>query len=124
MTNFDSVDELRDILTDGDALQVVSLQSLRQAIGYKKLGPLVLETVGQKLAGQGIGYFPPEVIDDNDLPRGWQEVRVFLTDSPLGKTVKAILDPTESGDRRLMELAEGDSATADKLEQIRAILEG
>lgn len=121
---FEDVQELRELLEESDGLEVVTLQELRESIGYRKLGPLVLNSVAEKLVGQGIGYFPEWVIDANDMPRGRQEVRVFLKDSQLGRIVQSVLEPTDTGDRRLLELVgEGDSSAADKLEQIRTILE-
>lgn len=83
----------------------------------------MLNTVSEKLVGQGIGYFPEWAIDAKDLPRGPQEVRVFLKDSPLGRIVLSVLEPTETGGQRLLDLVEEGSPAADKLEQIRAILE-
>lgn len=122
MVGFTKIGELRELLEEGDGLQVVTLQELRESLGYKKLGPIVLNSVSEKLAGQGIGYFPDWIINANDLPRGRQEVRVFLTDSALGRIVQSVIEPTDTGDQRLLDLVEEDSP-AEKLEQIRAVLE-
>lgn len=123
MTGVTTIRELRNLLEESNGLHVVTLQELREALGYKKLGPIVLQNISEKLSGQGIGYFPQAVIDSNDLPRGPQEVRVFLKDSTLGRMVLSVLDPTENGDKRLRDLVEEDSSASDKLEQIRAIVE-
>lgn len=122
MVGFTKIGELRELLEEGDGLQVVTLQELRESLGYKKLGPIVLNSVSEKLAGQGIGYFPDWIINANDLPRGRQEVRVFLKDSALGRIVQSVIEPTDTGDQRLLDLVEEDSP-AEKLEQIRAVLE-
>lgn len=40
MAQFKKFQELRKLLEEGQGLQIVTLQELREAIGYRKLGPL------------------------------------------------------------------------------------
>jgi hypothetical protein len=121
MADFETMEELKEQASEGQ-IEVVTLQQLREALGYKKLGPRVLSDVSQKLAGQGLGYFPRYVIDDNDLPRAWEEVRIYLKDSPVGKVIQAVLDPTETGDQYLLEASGSDNSAAEILDRIRALL--
>lgn len=121
MADFETMQELKEHVTESQ-IEVVTLQQLREALDYKKLGPRVLNDVSQKLAGQGLGYFPRHVIDDNDLPRAWEEVRIYLKDSPVGKTIQAVLEPTETGDRYLLEASGSDNSAAEVLDGIRALL--
>jgi hypothetical protein len=121
MSQFETIENLRDHLAE-EQIMVVSLQELREALDYKKLGPRVLIEIAQKLSGQGLGYFPRETIDNNAEPRAWEEVRVYLKDSPLGKVVQSVLDPTESGDTYLLELADVDNSAAEMLDAIRKVL--
>ncbi len=121
MAEFESIEDLRNHLLE-EQIMVVSLQELREALDYKKLGPRVLVEVAQKLSGQGLGYFPRDTIDNNVEPRAWEEVRVYLKDSALGKVVQSVLDPTESGDTYLLELADGDNSAAEMLDAIRKVL--
>ena len=70
MAEFESIEDLRNHLLE-EQIMVVSLQELREALDYKKLGPRVLVEVAQKLSGQGLGYFPRDTIDNNIEPRAW-----------------------------------------------------
>ena len=121
MAEFETMQSLKE-RADSTQIEVVTLQQLREALGYKKLGPRVLNDVAQKLAGQGLGYFPRHVIDNNDLPRAWEEVRVYPKDSPVGKVIQAVMEPTETGDRYLLEASGSDSSAAEVLDSIRALL--
>jgi len=119
---FKTMEELKEEAAK-DKLVVVTLQELREALNYKKLGPRVLAEVAQKLSGQGLGFFPTAVILQNELPRGWDTVRIYQKDSTIGRLIQAVLEPTESGDTYLLEVTEeGDTSAAELLDQIRTII--
>ncbi len=87
---------LKDQVSEAQ-IEVVTLQQLREALGYKKLGPRVLSDVSQKLAGQGLGYFPRYVIDDNDLPRAWRRSASTSRIPRWGRSFRLSWTPTETG---------------------------
>ena len=120
MTNYTDISDLREAVDTGQPL-VVSLLQLREMEGYNRLGPRVLEDIATKLSGQGIGYFPTWVIEDNPTPRANEEVRLFLKDSNLGRIVLAVLEPSTGGDERLIQVSEDDAAQT--LEKIRTLIE-
>ena len=119
MSTYASYDEIRASLSDVGVLKV-TLATLRDAADYKRLGQGVLEELATKVRGIGAEYFPSHVLDNNENPRGSDEVRLVLADSQVGKLVRAIQDPTESGDSLLGNIAEDNSA--DVLNQIRNLL--
>lgn len=119
MVTYKNFDAIRDALSDVGVLKV-TLANLRDAAEYKRLGKGVLEELATKVRGIGAEYFPNYVLDSNESPRGSDEVRLVLADSQVGKLVRAIQDPTESGDALLGNIAEDNSA--DVLNQIRNLL--
>ena len=119
MKTYENFNEIRDSLYDSGVLKV-TLATLRDAADYKRLGKGVLEELATKVRGIGAEYFPSYVLDSNENPRGNDEVRLVLADSQVGKLVRAIQDPTESGDSLLGNIAEDNSA--DVLNQIRNLL--
>src|SRR5690348_8082561 len=106
-------------LVDDDVIVVATLGELRKAIGYDRLGRYVLDELSSRLEGEGLGYFPLEVIDANPEPRQQQEVRVYRRGKGVGKVIQAITNPTPAGDRLLRENT-GDGA--DVIQQIRALV--
>lgn len=123
MAKFEKIEQVAEVAHD-QGLVVVSLLDLREALGYKKLGVRVLDDIVQALRGQGLGYFPREVLEDNEAPRQWDEVRVFDISSNLGKVVKAIQEPSEKTDRFLLEISEDRDDAAAILDRIRTLLDG
>ena len=121
MARFETMDDLRTN-AESKAIEVVTLQELRETLGYKKLGTRVLEELSLKLAGQGLGYFPKHILDSNPTPRASDTVRIYPKDSRVGKVIQSVLEPTDTGDTFLLELAEPDDAAADMLDAIRKVL--
>lgn len=122
MSDFDSPEELaKQVAVEG--LAVVTLLQLREMLGYKKLGPRVLMDVAQGLRAEGLGYFPQYVLDDNPGSRQWDEVRVYAKNSPVGKLVDAVLEPSAKNDTYLIEASSGsDAQAAAILDQVRTLL--
>lgn len=104
---------------DDETVVVVTLGDLRKAIGYDRLGKYVLDELASSLEGEGLGYFPLDMIDANPEPRQWQEVRVYRRGKGIGRVIQAITNPTPAGDRVLRENS-GDGA--DVIKQIRALV--
>lgn len=122
--NYNSVTELKETATEEGGLAVVTLLDLREMLAFKKLGVRVLNTIAEELISNGLGYYPPELLDSNDQPRQWDEVRIYVKDSALGKIVDAVLSPSTASDTLLLEATSGsDASAAEILDQIRTLLE-
>ncbi|WP_280181182.1 hypothetical protein [Nocardia farcinica] len=119
--NYESIADIRADAEANEGLITVSLLDLREALGYKKLGPRVLATIAQELEGHGLGYFPKSLLDDNDTPRSHEEVRVFVKNTQLGIIIDSVLSPHEVGDDRLREV--GRDKNAEMIAEIRRLLE-
>lgn len=121
MSRFGSMQDVAAAVEESGDLLPVSLGELREALGYNRLGIRVLNEIAEKLAGEGLGYFPLDVLSDrNDAPRYGDVVRVFKKGTALGQVVTSILEPTIPGDERLKEIAGSDAANI--LKSIRALL--
>lgn len=124
MAKFSSVAELKSTAAEEGGLAVVTLLDLREMLEFKKLGVRVLNTIAEELISNGLGYYPPELLDFNEKPRQWDEVRVYVKDTPLGKIVDAVLSPSTASDTLLLEATSGsDASAAEVLDQIRTLLE-
>lgn len=119
MVDFNDVSELRDI-AEGEPVVVVTLEQLRDALGYRRIGTLVLAEMKQKLAGSGLGYFPRDILDNNSSPSQYEEIRVYLKDSNVGKIVESVFEPTVAGDTFLAGF--NDNSDTSTLEEIRRLL--
>ncbi|WP_432246115.1 hypothetical protein ACRB8A_19730 (plasmid) [Arthrobacter sp. G.S.26] len=122
MTENSGIDELVADL-ESEPIQVVNLLRLREIFGYKRLGNRVLVDISKELSDRGLGYFPREILDANDQPRQWEELRIFRKQSPVGKLVTAVLAPSQENDVFLKEASTNDETNAAAvLDQIRTLL--
>ncbi|MDO5878268.1 MULTISPECIES: hypothetical protein [Paenarthrobacter] len=122
MAENSSIDELVQDL-ESEPIQVVTLLRLREIFGYKRLGNRVLVDISKELANRGLGYFPREILDANEQPRQWEELRIFRKQSPVGKLVTAVLEPSHENDLFLKEASTNDETNAAAvLDQIRTLL--
>jgi hypothetical protein len=90
---------------EGGLVQV-TLETLRDELGYKKLGRWVLEAIAEHLSGAGLGYFPLATLnpDNNTEPRKWQEVWVYARDGgSRARIIDAVLRPEESDVRGILD---------------------
>ncbi|MFF0909731.1 hypothetical protein ACFWZW_03460 [Microbacterium enclense] len=121
MTKYNSMKDVASAVDENGDLLPVSLGELREALGYNRLGVRVLNEIAAKLAGEGLGFFPLDVLSEqNDAPRYGDVVRVFKKGTALGQVVTSVLEPTVAGDERLKEIAGSDAANI--LKEIRALL--
>jgi hypothetical protein len=111
-------------------LMKVNLGDLRKELGYNRLGKWVLEEIASKLEGEGLGYFPRDVLDArcNTEPRQWDEVWIYVRDdSTRARVLDAVLTPERTNVRSVLDgLAGGDlsALTAEeKLKRIQEIVE-
>ena len=106
-------DAMKKRIKEEGGVATATLGELREAINQQRLGPYVLEAVGERLHQEGIEFFPTWVIKDNNAPRQHHAVRLIELNpnSPIYKAVRAVDDPTGDGDDFLRGLATS-SATA------------
>lgn len=104
---------------DQETVVVLTLGDLRKAIGYERLGKYVLDEISSSLEGEGLGYFPLDVIQANPEPRQWHEVRVYRRGKGIGKVIQAVTDPTPAGDRMLRE---NSGQGMELIQQVRALV--
>jgi len=83
----------------------VELRQLRDAVDADKLGKLVMQRIARELSAHGLGYFPREVLDDNDQPRQHQSVRLYRKGTgQTARAIEAVLEPSDVGDAFLNDL--------------------
>ncbi len=96
-----SIEELRQRVIATGGVYRIPMSVLRHIHGTSRLGRLVCKAIAERLAAAGLAHIP------EDLPSGqWQEIRVFLADSPLAAVVDAVLEPTAAGDEVLRLIAD------------------
>ncbi len=124
MTDYESIEELGEEVR-ADGIVPVTLQNLREMLGYKKLGVRVLAEIAQSLQAEGFGYFPLETLENNEQPRQGEEVRIFDLSSAVGKVVTAVQKPSVKNDTFLNEISSSqESGAASILDQIRTLIDG
>lgn len=105
-----TVQDLGQWVDEQGGVGLVTLGELRDAVEAEKLGKLVMRRISQELASHGLGYFPREVVDANEVPRQHQQVRLYRKgSSAAARAIEAVLNPSEVGDRFLAELGADDA---------------
>lgn len=109
-------EELRKVVVDNGGIYRMTMGALRNIEQAGRLGKIVRDRIHTNLQHHQLGHLPVELPNDQtDL------VRIYDTQSQLGSIVSAVLEPSESGDRRLRELS-GTNA-AKKLSDLRVLLD-
>ncbi|MRH93333.1 hypothetical protein GFY24_38970 [Nocardia sp. SYP-A9097] len=112
-------------------LTQASLQELREALGFGRLGKWVLEEIKKDLESYRLGWFPTNILEPeiNAEPRQWQQVWIYRKDeSPLARVLDAVLTDNAPADRVRatltgIRLSDEVGLTAEqKLERIRQIV--
>src|SRR5262245_12125386 len=90
MTNgqkrFESFEELASLVDRNRGVYTVSMEELRDAAGFGKLGKHIRTGISDKLRGLGLDHMPDE------LP-SYQEdsARIYRKGSPVGKLIEAAM---------------------------------
>ncbi|MFE7128934.1 hypothetical protein [Streptomyces sp. NPDC057617] len=107
-----------------------NLGTLRQELGYKKLGRYILEEIAEELGKLGLGYFPRDVLDPrcNTEPRQGNEVWVYERDnSTRARVLDAVLYPEQTNVRSVLDGLTAGNLSAltaeEKLKRIQEIVE-
>lgn len=109
--------ELRKVLEDVGGIDEVPMWQLRDIAGWGKLGVNVVINIANQLRDHGLDTLPhgaPLPLDQN------RTVRVYVQQSRVGRTIKAVLEPSAEGDLLLREIGTDDAG--DVLQQVRRIL--
>jgi len=116
-----TINDLAQSCDDEGGLLATTLGELRDAVGAGKLGRLVMDRIARELASHGLGYFPQEVLEDNEQPRHWEDIRLYRKGtSAAARAIEAVMDPSPHGDAFLIELASSDAE--EKLQRVREIV--
>ncbi|MBW0115339.1 hypothetical protein [Pseudonocardia abyssalis] len=108
-------DVLRQQVEQGGGLLLTTMEVLRDAHGYGKLGVHVRKAIHDALAANGLGHLPQEMPTYQ-----YEEVRLFRLGTPIADTINAVLHPSEGGDQVLRQSA--GSEAQDVLKQIRQLV--
>lgn len=113
--DFDSIDELADLVEDSGNLITCVMSQLRDAAGWDRLTARIADDIENKLAQKALGAFP------SPLPQSRRaEVRVYRKGTKLGNLVEAVLEPADHRDELLRVTAGRDSDEI--VEQIRRLV--
>jgi hypothetical protein len=113
--DFDTLEELKDLVESSGGVLTVDMEDVRDAYGAGRLGVHVRLNISKALNGLGLGHYPPALPD-----RQWQPIRVYKLGSPAADFIGAVLDPSEDNDEVIREAAGGEAAQT--LEQIRELV--
>lgn len=108
-------DGLRKQVEADDGLYTTTMEELRDIHKAGRLGQHVRAAISQSLESNGMGHIPEELPSYQGEP-----VRVYRLGTPLADAVKAVLSPTEDGDRVLRQIAT--SEAADVIKKIRQLV--
>jgi len=101
-------------LEEQENLLTLTMQQVRDAWGYAKLGIHVRRQISNDLRGMGIGHYPV------DLPEyQHQFVRLYKLGTSVARIHEAVLNPSVENDHELRQMAGGDArATLDKIKAL------
>ena len=112
---FDHLDEVRSFLEE-EAGGVATFRSwqLRDAIGYSRLGSNVVSEISEELDRRGIGHVPAKLGLNQ-----YDEARLYLRSSPIGKFLDMASKPGYSGDAELRNaLSDGSREILEKIKRM------
>src|SRR6266481_6880872 len=94
----------------------ITMEEIRDAAGYSKLGVNVVHEMSQGLKGVGLDHAPMTLPTSS-----WATVLVFRQDSEANRVIQAVLRPSEGGADVIREATGSiDGAGAERLSQARA----
>ncbi|MBA4180695.1 MAG: hypothetical protein C0506_08925 [Anaerolinea sp.] len=111
---YKSVNEIKAAAAEAGGVLTVTMEQLREAHDYGRLGPHVKKSISDSLAKNGLGYFPQ--LGDYQH----ETTRVYQLGTPVADLISAVLNPTSANDVRLRKAAGGEDAEV--LAKIRALV--
>src|SRR5689334_2753594 len=106
----------REVAENGGVLSV-TMERLRNACGYERVGPHVVDRMAEKLRLKGINHLPRMLPMDRT-----RLVRLYDSKTPAGALIKAVVRPGLSNDEKIVSLAS--SNAAETLRKISELLDG
>ena len=115
MSAFETYDDVSLAVSTSENVLTVTIGELRDVNGSGRLGPYVVEAISKQLSSRGIGYYPPELPQDQ-----WRKVRLFRLGSPVSDLIGVVMDvDNESNDAKLRSFAANDAKNIlDKVRQL------
>lgn len=108
----DLIGKLNAEIDQHEGLAEVDMRAVREAGGWGRLGDAMVKELRKQMLDEGIGILP----FDGPLPTDQnRKVWVYRTDSPLGKIVEAVQDPTR---RTAVKLRKLNSSVRTEAEEI------
>jgi hypothetical protein len=110
-------DEIKASVEGSGNVLSLSMEELRNAWGYRRLGPYVRSEISKDLRGMGVGHYPEELGDYQN-----ESVRLYRLGTPLATIIEAVLHPSADTDEQLRELAAREGDARATLDRIRALV--
>ncbi len=111
---YKNVDAIKAAVAENGGVLTVSMEQLREAHDFGRLGPHVKKSISDSLAKNGLGYFP----DLGDYQH--EMTRVYQLGTPVADLIGAVLHPTPGNDTKLRKAAGGEDAEV--LAKVRALV--
>ena len=111
---FKNVDELKKAVADNGGVLTVTMEQLRVAHDFGRLGPHVKKSIHDSLAKNGLGFFPG--LGDYQ----YEVTRVYQLGTPVADLINAVLNPSKPNDLKVRKAAEGEEAEV--LARVRALV--
>ncbi len=112
---FSDMEEVGRAVDENGGVLSLHMYSLRNAYGKGKLGKLVLIGISDKLKGLGLGHYPRELPNNQNIM-----IRLYRFGNPVAEIIEAALDPSEESDELLRRRSEG--TEAELLKQVRELV--
>ncbi len=107
-------DEINSALEQGENVLTLTMQEVRDAWEYAKLGIHVRRQISNDLRGMGIGHYPVKLPEYQHQP-----VRLYKLGTPMAQIIEAVLNPSTEQDQELRQMAVGDArATLDAVKAL------
>ncbi len=107
--------EITDMLAENENMVTLSMEQVRDAWDYGRLGVHVRRQVSNDLRGMGIGHYPRKLPEYQHEP-----VRLYKLGTPVADLIDAVLHPSEDNDAALRQVIAEDAQQI--LNQVKAIV--
>lgn len=116
---------LRDRVEEAGGVLTLTMEQVRNACGFERIGSNVPGRIAHRLTRAGFGFIGG--LEDEPVDRlpshRFSEVRIYLRNTPVGRIIDAALKPGKSSDDLLLEAASDAHEKLDRLrESFREIL--
>lgn len=112
---FKNLDEVAKAVDAAGGVRTVFMGDLRDAYGNEKLGKWVRQGISKQLHARGIGHYPEELPEYQEL-----SARLYRLGSPAGDLIHAVVTMGADADDDIRSAVSGDAMA--KLTRIREIV--